>query len=207
MQVTIPSPRIAAVHDTCDEAKLLCHVASVLANVVSTGCGVFVHKLADIAGFRKDVGGVPQLRDFSHDRGAAVENVFVAKKIDVLAALLQLLVKVWIVVRLPTELSNVEVWRYSQAVTEVAEFPLIQWLPLKTHSNVLYSVIVFAKALVRAAGSSKGFLGIGRHRHTQATGQSSLPLHQIPFAVLAPVFAGLNEGCRDANLRRTRCFH
>src|SRR5471030_2656089 len=78
-QITLPAPRIAAVHDTRDEAELLRHVAPVLPNVISTGCGVSVDKLADVAGFRKDVGGVPQLRDFSHDRGAAVEYVFVAE--------------------------------------------------------------------------------------------------------------------------------
>src|ERR1022692_3937804 len=154
-QITLPAPRIAAVHDTRDEAELLRHVAPVLPNVVSTGCGVFVDKLADIAGFGKDVGGVPQLRDFGHDRGAAVEYVFVAEEIDVLAALSQLLVKVWIVVRLPTELSDVEIWRYAQAAAEVAQFPLIQRLPLKTHSSLLYGVIIFTKALIRAASFSK----------------------------------------------------
>src|ERR1019366_185109 len=184
------------------EAELLRHVAPVLPNVVSTGGGVFVDKLADIAGFGKDVGGVPQLRDFGHDRGAAVEYVFVAEEIDVLAAFLQLLVKVWIVVRLPTELSDVEIWRYSQAAAEVAQFPLIQRLLLKTHSNLVYGVIVFAKALIRAACLSKRLLGVGRHRHTQAAGQSGLPPHQIPFAVFEPVFARLDEGRRDANLRR-----
>ena len=30
-----------------------------------------VHKFADIAGFGKDIGGVPQLRDFGDDHGAA----------------------------------------------------------------------------------------------------------------------------------------
>lgn len=59
-------------HDTRDEAQLLCHVASVLPDVVSASCGVLVHKFADIAGFGKDVGGVPQLRDFGDNRGAAV---------------------------------------------------------------------------------------------------------------------------------------
>src|ERR1022692_4792014 len=159
-QISLPAPRIAAVHDTRDEAELLRHVAPVLPNVVSTGCGVFVDKLADIAGFGKDVGGVPQLRDFGHDRGAAVEYVFVAEEIDVLAALSQLLVKVWIVVRLPTELSDVEIWRYAQAAAEVAQLPLIQRLPLKTHSNLLYGVVVFAKALIRAASFSKRLLGV-----------------------------------------------
>src|ERR1035441_7240205 len=110
-QITLPAPRIAAVHDPRDEAELLRHVAPVLPNVVSTGCGVFVHELADIAGFGKDVGGVPQLRDFGDDRMQQLEYVFVAEEIDVLAALLKLLVKVWIVVRLPTELSNVEIRR------------------------------------------------------------------------------------------------
>src|ERR1017187_3828884 len=136
-QITLPAPRIAPVHDTRDEAELLRHVAPVLPNVVSTGCGVFVDKPADIAGFGKDVGGMPQLRDFGHDRGAAVEYVFVAEEIDVLAALSQLLVKVWIVVRLPTELSDVEIWRYSQVAAEVDQFPLVQRLPLEAHSNPL----------------------------------------------------------------------
>jgi len=63
---------ITAVHDTGDEAELLCHVAAVLANVVSAGCGVLVHEFADVASFGKDVGGVPQLRDFGDDGGAAV---------------------------------------------------------------------------------------------------------------------------------------
>src|ERR1017187_1851349 len=201
-QITLPAPRIAPVHDTRDEAKLLRHVAPVLPNIVSTGCGVFVDKPADIAGFGKDVGGVPQLRDFGDDRMRQLEYVFVADEIDVLAAFLQLLVKIWIVVRLPTELSNVEIRRYSQAAAEVTQFPLIQRLPLKTHSNLLYGVVVFAKALIRAACLSKRLLSVGRHRHTQAAGQSGLPPHQIPLAVLDPVFAGLNEGRRDANLRR-----
>ena len=78
-QITIPSSRVTAVHYTRDEAQLLCRVAPVLPNVVSAGCGVLVHKFADIAGLGKDVGGVPQLRDFGDNRGAAVEDVFVAK--------------------------------------------------------------------------------------------------------------------------------
>src|ERR1035441_3736944 len=81
-QITLPAPRIAAVHDTRDEAELLRHVAPVFPNVISTGSDVFVDKLADIAGFGKDVGGVPQLRDFGHDHGTAVEYVFVAEEID-----------------------------------------------------------------------------------------------------------------------------
>src|SRR5271157_2650102 len=78
-QITIPSSRITAVHYTRDEAQLLCHVASVLPDVVFAGCGVLVHKFADIAGLGKDVGGVPKLRDFGDVRDAAVEDVFVAK--------------------------------------------------------------------------------------------------------------------------------
>src|ERR1039457_1505115 len=49
-QITIPSSRIPAVHYTRDEAQLLCHVAPVLPDVVSAGCGVLVHKLADPGG-------------------------------------------------------------------------------------------------------------------------------------------------------------
>ena len=101
-------------HDPADESELLCHVAPVLANVVSAGCGVLVHEFADIAGFGKDIGGVPQLRDFGHDRARQLEYVFIAEEIDILAALLQLLVEVWIVVRLPTELSDIEIWRVFQ---------------------------------------------------------------------------------------------
>jgi hypothetical protein len=99
-------------------------------------------------------------------------------------------------------LSNVEVWRDSQPAAEVAEFQLIQRFPLKTRSNLLYGVMVFAKALIQAASVSQSFLGVGRHRHTQATGQSGLPPHQIPFAVPVSVFSGLNKGGRDADLRR-----
>ena len=97
-----------------DETELLRHVASVLANVVSAGCGVLVHEFADIAGFGKNVGGVPQLRDFGDDRARQFEDVFIAEEVDVLAPLLQLLVKVRIVVRLPTELSDVEIRRVFQ---------------------------------------------------------------------------------------------
>jgi len=71
-QITIPSSRVTAVHYTRDEAQLLCHVAPVLPDVVSAGCGVPVHKFADIAGLGKDVGGVPQLRDLGDDHSAAV---------------------------------------------------------------------------------------------------------------------------------------
>jgi len=39
-------------------------------------------------------------------------------------------------------LGDVEVRRYSQAAAEVAQFPLIQRLPLKTRSNVRYGVVV-----------------------------------------------------------------
>ena len=119
-----------------------------------------LHEFADVAGFGKDVGGVPQLRDFGDDRARQLEYVFVAEEIDVLAALLQLLVKVRIVVRLPTELSDIEIRRYSKASAEFAQFPLLQRLPLKTDSNLLYGVIVLAKALIRAASLSKRLLGV-----------------------------------------------
>jgi hypothetical protein len=59
---------MTAVHYTRDETQLLCHAAPVLPDVVSAGCGVPVHEFADIAGLSKDVGGVPQLRDFGDDR-------------------------------------------------------------------------------------------------------------------------------------------
>ena len=52
--------------------------------------------------------------------GYAVEYEFVAEKIEILAAFLQLLIEVWIVIRLPTELGDVEVWRYSQAAAEIS---------------------------------------------------------------------------------------
>src|SRR5208283_5334183 len=63
-QIPSPSTRITAVHNTGDETKLLCHVAAILANVVSAGRGVLVHEFVNVAGFGKDVGCVPELRDF-----------------------------------------------------------------------------------------------------------------------------------------------
>ena len=201
-QITIPRRGLLPCMTRRDEAELLSHVASVLANVVS---GRFWRTCSRIRGHRRlwqrcmwraPVAG---LRRRSR---AAVEYVFIAEEIDVLAPLLQLLVKVWIVVRLPTELSDVEIRRYSKAAAEFPQFALLQRLPLKTHSNVLYGVIVFAKALMRAASLGKSLLGVGRHCHTQAAGQSGLPPDEMPFAVREAVFAGLDECCRDANLRR-----
>src|ERR1039458_10852992 len=55
-QITTPCPWNTAVHDTGDEAELLCHVAAVLANVVSAGCGVLVHEFTDVGGFGKEIG-------------------------------------------------------------------------------------------------------------------------------------------------------
>ncbi len=105
-------------HDPSDETELLSHVASVLANVVSGGFGILVHECADIAGSGKNVCGVPQLRDLRDDRARQLEDVFIAEEVHVLAPLLQLFVKVRIVVGLPTELSDIEIRRYSKASAE-----------------------------------------------------------------------------------------
>jgi hypothetical protein len=78
-QIPSPSTRITAVHDTGDETELLCHVATILANVVSAGRGVLAHEFVNVVGFGKDVGCVPELRDFGDDRGATVEDEFVAE--------------------------------------------------------------------------------------------------------------------------------
>jgi hypothetical protein len=78
-QIASPSTRITAVHDSGDETELLCHVAAILANVVSAGRGVLGHEFVNVAGFGKNVGCVSELRDFGDDRGATVEDVFVAE--------------------------------------------------------------------------------------------------------------------------------
>lgn len=59
----------------------------------------------------EDVSGVAQLRHFGDNSPRQLEYVFIAEEIDVLAAFLELLVEVWIVVRLPAKLSDVEIRR------------------------------------------------------------------------------------------------
>jgi hypothetical protein len=55
---------------------------------------------------------MPQLGDFGHDRARQLKYVFPAEEKDILAPLLQLLVIVGVVVRLPAELHDIEIRRY-----------------------------------------------------------------------------------------------
>ena len=48
-------------------------------------------------------------------------------------------------------MGDVEIRGYSKAATEIAQFPLIERLSLKTRSNLLYGVMVFTKASIQAA--------------------------------------------------------
>src|ERR1035441_2346798 len=96
-------------HDTPDKTKLIGNIAAVLADFVSGRLCVPPNEIMHIGRLRKHIRRISQLRNLGDNGTAKLKDVLVPKQEDVDAALLQLLVEERIVVRLPAELSHIEI--------------------------------------------------------------------------------------------------
>jgi len=156
---------MAPVHDTPNKSKLDCNVAAVPADVLSCGRGIAPHEIPDVRGPREYVGGVAQLRNLGNRSARQLENELAAKQEDVDTALLHLVEKETIIIRLPAELKYIEIRgkpEFPAKIGQIAEFPRFV---LKLLPNPGDGVIVLAQALVQTAGAMDLFEGSLRRRN------------------------------------------
>jgi hypothetical protein len=147
-QVVEPFLRMVPVHDTPNESKLGRNVAAVPTDFISCGCGIAPHEFPDVRGPREYVGGVAQLRNLGHRRPAQLENELAAKEEDVDTALLQLVEKEAIIIRLPAQLKYVEIRGKPEFPAQIGQIPVLPRFVLEPLPDPGDVIIVLPEAVV-----------------------------------------------------------
>ena len=86
-------------------------------------------------------------------------------------------------------------------VANTVQFLPLERLLLQPEADSLDGVEELAESVVHLAGIRQDFLRITREGDLEATGQSRLPIDQMPLAVAKPVFPALDEGRLHAEFR------
>ena len=146
-------------HDAADESKLGSNVAAVPTDVLSCCRGIATHEFPDIGGPREYVGGVAQLRNLGDHCAPQLENELSAKEEDVDTALLQLLEKEPIIIRLPAQLKYIEIRGEPEFPAKIGQIPVLPRFVLEPLPDPGDGVIVLPQAVVQTAGAMDLFEG------------------------------------------------
>ena len=156
---------MVSVHDTPNESKLGCNVAAVPPDVIACCRGIAPHEFPDVRGPREYVGGVAQLRNLGHHRARQLENELAAKQEDVDTALLKLVEKEPLIVRLPAQVKNIEIGGKPEFPAKIGQIPVLPRFVLEPLPDPGDVVIVLPEALVQTAGTVDLFEGRFRRRN------------------------------------------
>ena len=86
-------------------------------------------------------------------------------------------------------------------VAETVQFLALERLLLQPETNSLDGIEKLAEPVMQLAGIRQGFLRVTRECDLEATGQSRLPIDQMPLAAAKPVFPALDESRLYAEFR------
>src|SRR6266540_3412318 len=96
-------------NDTTQESQALGYILMILPNIGLHDFRVQRQECIDVARLCKNVHGMPQLGCLNHDCPFEFKNIFVTKQVDSSGAARELIIEKGIVIRTPTDLSNIEV--------------------------------------------------------------------------------------------------